>query len=108
MWSEESTGVSIQGGVEAQRSAEGGQKPYEIHPDKHIDFTALTKSLEKWLKTNALGQGAYRTFSVRCSWNPYIQAQHVSEFEAKQEAHYVESITIEPPAEEGELGKWEG
>ena len=75
MWSEESTGVSIQDGVEAQRSAEGGQKPYEIHPDKHIDFTALTKLLEKWLKINVLRQGHYRTFSGRCSWDP---SQHDS------------------------------
>jgi hypothetical protein len=27
-----------------------------------------------WPKTNVLCQGAYRTFSGRCSWNPmYVQ-----------------------------------
>jgi hypothetical protein len=38
----------------------------------------------------------------------YIQAQHVSDFEAKQEAHWVESIKISPAAEPEELGKWAG
>jgi hypothetical protein len=38
----------------------------------------------------------------------YIQAFHVSDVEARGEAHWVESIKIEPPAEEGVLGKWAG
>jgi hypothetical protein len=39
---------------------------------------------------------------------PYIQERHVSEIEAAQEKGYVDSIKIEPPAEEGVLGKWAG
>jgi hypothetical protein len=39
---------------------------------------------------------------------PYIQEQHVSAFEAAQTAHWVESLKIEPPAEEGELERWAG
>jgi hypothetical protein len=38
----------------------------------------------------------------------YIQAFHVSDVEARGEPHWVESIKIEPPAEEGVLGKWAG
>ena len=38
----------------------------------------------------------------------YVQACHVSDFEAGGEAKYIESIKIEPPAEEGVLGKWAG
>jgi hypothetical protein len=38
----------------------------------------------------------------------YVQAFHVSDVEARGEAHWVESIKIEPPAEEGVLGKWAG
>src|SRR5688572_711965 len=37
---------------------------------------------------------------------PYIQEQHVSDFEATQEPHWVESIKVAPPVEEGELGRW--
>ena len=37
---------------------------------------------------------------------PYIQERHVSEFEAEQEPHWIESIKIEPPAEN--LGQWAG
>jgi predicted subunit of tRNA(5-methylaminomethyl-2-thiouridylate) methyltransferase len=39
---------------------------------------------------------------------PYIQEQHVSEFEAKQEVHYVESLRISAAAEPEELGSWAG
>jgi hypothetical protein len=38
----------------------------------------------------------------------YIQGFHVSDVEARGEARWVESIKIEPPAEEGVLGKWAG
>jgi hypothetical protein len=38
----------------------------------------------------------------------YIQAFHVSDVEARQEAHWVESIKIGPAAEPEELGKWTG
>ena len=38
----------------------------------------------------------------------YIQACHVSDVEARGGPHWVESIKIEPPAEEGVLGKWAG
>jgi hypothetical protein len=37
---------------------------------------------------------------------PYIQEQHKSEFEARDEAHYVQSIKVSSPAEE--LGSWAG
>jgi hypothetical protein len=36
----------------------------------------------------------------------YIQAFHVSDVEARGEAHWVESIKIEKAAEPEELGKW--
>jgi hypothetical protein len=36
---------------------------------------------------------------------PYIQEQHVSAFEAAQTPHWVERLTIGPPAEEGQLGR---
>jgi hypothetical protein len=39
---------------------------------------------------------------------PYIQEQHVSEFEAGQEKHYVESLKIGNAAEPEELGSWAG
>jgi hypothetical protein len=38
----------------------------------------------------------------------YIQAFHISDVEARQEAHWVESIKIEPSAEAEELGRWAG
>ena len=38
----------------------------------------------------------------------YIQEQHVSEFLAGQEAHWVKSIMIKKAAEAEELGKWNG
>ncbi len=50
----------------------------------------------------ALGKGL-RPQVVYC-----IQVEHVSDIQAKQEPHWVESITIGPPAEEGELGRWAG
>ena len=38
----------------------------------------------------------------------YIQAFHVSDVEARGEAHWVESIKIEKAAEPEELGSWAG
>jgi hypothetical protein len=38
----------------------------------------------------------------------YIQAFHVSDVEARQEPHWVESIKVELFAEEGVLGEWVG
>jgi hypothetical protein len=72
MWSEKSTGVSLQGGCGTERSAEGGQKPYKIQPDKPIDFTALTKSQARWLKTNVFGHSHYRKCTGDNAWNPYL------------------------------------
>jgi hypothetical protein len=50
--------VSLHSGFETELSAEGGQKPCEIHPDNSIDFIALTKPPGRWLKTNDFGQPA--------------------------------------------------
>jgi hypothetical protein len=48
-----------------------------------------------------------RCFLFRYCGNPYyIQAFHVSDVEARQEAQWVESIKIEPPAKAEELGQW--
>jgi hypothetical protein len=38
----------------------------------------------------------------------YIQAFHVSDVEARGEAHWVESIKMSKPAEPEELGSWAG
>jgi hypothetical protein len=38
----------------------------------------------------------------------YVQAFHVSDVEARGEAHWVESIKIEKAAEPEELGQWAG
>jgi hypothetical protein len=40
--------------------------------DTGIDFPRVTHEPYPWKKSNVLGQGAYRTFSGRCSWDPYL------------------------------------
>jgi hypothetical protein len=37
-------------------------------------FQRVTRSLLTWLQSNVLCQGAYRTFSAGCSWNPVLRA----------------------------------
>lgn len=39
---------------------------------------------------------------------PYIEEQHKSEFEAKEEDGYIDSTKISPPAESEELESWAG
>jgi hypothetical protein len=57
----------------------------------------------------SIGYDLYCISSHRPSCYPYyIQAFHVSDVEARQEAHWVESIKIGPAAEPEELGKWTG
>jgi hypothetical protein len=64
-----------------------------------IYFTHMTvKIVGKGLE--ALAEGLRRQVI------PYIQEQHKSEFEARDEAYYVQSIKVGPPAEE--LGSWAG
>jgi hypothetical protein len=71
----------------------GGGKELTIY------FTHMTVKIEgKGLE--ALADGLRRQVI------PYIQEQHKSEFEARDETHYVRSIKVSPPAEE--LGNWVG
>src|SRR4029453_6692701 len=44
----------------------------EICFGRGFKFQGVTGSLSTWLQTNVLCQGAYRTFSADCSWNPRI------------------------------------
>jgi hypothetical protein len=73
----------------------GGGKELTIY-FTHMTVKIVGKGLE------ALAEGLRRQVI------PYIQEQHVSGFEAKQEAHWVESVKIGPAAEPEELGKWTG
>ena len=73
----------------------GGGKELTIY-FSHMAVKIMGKGLEE------LADG------IRRQVIPYIQEQHVSEFDARQEAHYVESLRIAPPGEEGELGSWAG
>jgi hypothetical protein len=71
----------------------GGGKELTIY------FTHMTvKIVGKGLEVLAEG--------LRRQVIPYIQEQHKSEFEARDEAHYVQSIKVGPAAEE--LGSWAG
>jgi hypothetical protein len=45
---------------------------------------------------------------VRRQVIPCIQERHVSDLEAEREAHWVESIMVQPAAEPEELGGWAG
>ena len=72
---------------------QGGGKEMTIF-FSHMTVKIVGKGLE------ALAQGLRRQVI------PYIQEQHKSEFEARDEAHYVQSIKVSPPAEE--LGNWAG
>jgi hypothetical protein len=48
-------------------------------------------------------------FLITLPWRKNLVACYSdSDIQAKQEPHWVESITISPPAEEGELGRWAG
>jgi hypothetical protein len=71
----------------------GGGKELTIY-FTHMTVKIIGKVLE------ALADGLRRQVI------PYIQEQHKSEFEARDEAHYVQSIKVGPPAEE--LGSWAG
>ena len=71
----------------------GGGKELTIY-FTHMTMKIVGKGLE------ALAEGLRRQVI------PYIQEQHKSEFEARDEPHYVQSIKVGPPAEE--LGSWSG
>jgi hypothetical protein len=71
----------------------GGRKELTIY-FTHMTVKIVGKGLE------ALAEGLRRQVI------PYIQEQHKSEFEARDEVHYVQSIKVGPAAEE--LGNWAG
>jgi hypothetical protein len=75
------------------------KKPTSKNLRHILYFTHMTvKIMGKGLEVLAEG--------LRRQVIPYIQEQHKSEFEARDEAHYVQSIKVGPAAEE--LGSWAG
>ena len=73
----------------------------ESGKDLSIYFSHMTVRIQG-AGLDALAEGLRRQVI------PYIQERHVSEFEAKERGKYVDSMKIEGPADEQELGSWAG